>query len=372
MPVASPTSNFNLLVDTKEFIPKVLEDIQSARDSIAISMFAWAPTGPGKVIAEALKEKARHGVKVAVTLDGFGSRLFPFSEGTRLVKDLRKAGIDVKANWGLRMPWGTGKGAIDHRKIFVIDDSTAYVGGMNLSEKYYEWHDVMLRMTGAAAQAASDSFNTTWNRLGGDPSAINEGQLQQRRALKSGITQQSLPRESAHNRIDLVENKPHSDLKATREFFLQVANARNRIWIETPFIGSEKMVQALAAAARRGVDVRVVVPGPNKWKNGKVALHTTRTYYPDLLKAGAHLYEQPEMSHAKVWLIDDQSTVGSVNIDTLSEKMIYEIAAKTYSAEARQQVDELFQVDMARSRKIAPGDVKTVSKVGATLRKALL
>ena len=331
-----------LLVDTEQFVPAVLKDIAAAQKQVNVTMFSWQDDGAGRTIGEALKQKVKDGVEVNVLIDGLGSRQWPGSRYRKYIDELSDAGINVKRNWPTSAAGRDAVAAIDHRKIFEIDGRIAYLGGMNLAAKYDKWHDLMVRIEGPAAAQAGAELAGRWSDLG--------GKLGESRAavLAAGATAGAAAQGKAG--VKLLGNSPRGELAVTTEFFNMARTARKRLWVLSPYIGNKAMVEALADAARRGVDVRVAVPGPNPWKNGKIALKLTRAFYDDLVEAGVKVFEQPQMSHGKLWLSDDTANISSVNLDRRSAMFSYEIGATINDATFLKQVEQLFDRDFGRSR----------------------
>ncbi|MBC7643898.1 MAG: hypothetical protein H7123_02150 [Thermoleophilia bacterium] len=337
-----------LLVDTKQFVPAVMQDLKGAKSQINVTMFSWQDDGAGREIGDLLMRKAQAGVDVNVVIDAFGSRQWPLSRYKGYIDQMKEAGVHVVKNWRLNMPLvsddNTGVRATDHRKIFEIDGKVAYLGGMNLAKKYDEWHDTMVRIEGPAAARAGAEVLGRSKDLGGKVTAANEETLAE--GLRTNVNRGSA-------QVQIVGNSPKVELGASKEFFNLADKAKERFWVLTPFIGSNhEMIDKLVETAQRGVDVRLAVPGPNKWKNGKYALKLTRSYYSQLAAGGVKLYEQPQMSHSKLWLSDSTANISSVNIGDHSAKMDYEVGATINDPKFVGQVEALFHRDFDRSRAI--------------------
>src|SRR5262249_33679256 len=152
-------------------------------------------------------------------------------------------------------------------------------GGMNLAKNYENWHDTMVRIEGPVVGQVAAEFIGRWVDIGGKVSAQ---QRQQVLGFADGNT-----RDAGDADEMVVANSPKGDLALTDHFFERTKMAKRRIWIETPFIGSDDMIEALIDAAKRNVDVRIVVSGE---KLTPMVL-PTRTYYLDLIRAGVAVYE---------------------------------------------------------------------------------
>src|SRR6185369_1891129 len=185
----------------------------------------------------------------------------------------------------------------DHRKMIEVDNEVAYVGGMNFSKGFDQWHDLMVRAEGPVAAQGRAEFLGRWNDLGGK------------------TRPPTAPLRSAGNgEARLVANSPGGDLDNTKQYIDGINAAKQRAWVITPQIGSAKLVQPLIAAAGRGVDVRLLLPSHQaKGLAPYVTGLTSQMFYRDLVKAGVKVYEIPEMTHSKGWIVDQSATVGSFN-----------------------------------------------------------
>lgn len=345
-------NNVQLLVDSPQMAPRLFEDVRNARTVVDVSMFSWFPNGTGEQLANLLISKAKAGVEVNVQVDTEGSVQIPGTSFYRMFQRMQDAGVNIRRNPWVRVDRsGVRMLPVDHRKLAVIDGNIAYLGGMNLSAGYDDWHDTMLRIQGPAAAVAGAEFVGRWSDLGGNLSRPHE------LALEANLDR---PAPDGNIGVKIIANTPGGDEAITDEFFNLAKTAQKRLWIETPFVGSPAMVQALAGAVQRGVDVRVAVPGFFTWKAGIPTAAVTRSFFADMLTAGVKLYEQPQMTHAKMILADDLATVGSFNLTERSSHDIYEIAAQISDAGFTNQLSGLFTRDFERSRVVDPAEARSL------------
>jgi cardiolipin synthase A/B len=201
---------------------------------------------------------------------------------------------------------------INHRKIAIIDSAIAFTGGMNIADEYYRpWRDLMVRIEGYGALALEHVFLEDWY-------------------FATGI---AVPDPSPSPRCDalgadlaIVASGPDSEPWILDAYFMAVTQAKERVWIATPyFIPNQAMMEAFRTAAGRGVDVRIIVP-----RSSDVAIveWASRSYYKDLLEAKVRILEyQGPMLHAKALLCDESLiSVGSANMDSRSLKLSFEVA----------------------------------------------
>lgn len=341
-----------MLIGYDEFVPRMLEDLRSAQDVINIVEYNWEPSGPSLEVAEILKQKARAGVEVNVTTDRRGSFGIDSTADEQDVQayfdDLARAGVNVIVSdpGGNLNPLGL---FLDHRKLFDIDHRVSYTGGMGLAStpggKYDDWHDLMLRVEGPAAAQAGMEFIHHWQ--------VEGGTVSQRQFEAFG---NATPVADAHASVRMLPNTPGEGLDATDDFHRLARGPGERFWAMTPYIGDEQVQESLVAAAKAGKDVRVLVPSMESGSNGP-QLHISRTFYRDLLEAGARVYEYPTMMHAKAWLADDQLTVGSTNLsDGALDEYLELSAAVTDDPGTIAKAERMLEDDFARSRELTLDD----------------
>ncbi|HLR84688.1 MAG TPA: phospholipase D-like domain-containing protein, partial [Nocardioidaceae bacterium] len=234
------------------------------------------------------------------------------------------------------------KSGRDHRKILVIDGETAYVGGYNIGSTYAtEWRDTHIKFRGPSAWDFENAFVDFWNmqRPGGLPLLADEG------------ARTWEPRIRAHR------NTPGMLVFPIRGMYLEaIDRARDHIYItQAYFIPDREILQALLSAARRGVDVRVLVP---ERSNHVVADWMSRGFYSTLLRGGISiwLYENA-MVHAKTATIDGKwTTIGTANIDRLSLTGNYEINVEVFDEGLAEQMEKVFAADSSNARRLSIGE----------------
>jgi cardiolipin synthase A/B len=304
--------NFELLVDFHEFWPRLSEDIARAQ-SVLIQTFAFEGDSVGRQLAEALLSSSARDKRIladsftrVVLSDRF--RYSPANFGDQALKCearetqammacLKSAGVAIK----FTNPYRLSPRKLlsrNHKKLIVIDESIAYIGGINFSEHNASWHDMMLRITQEDAVTFwRRDFLSTWT--GRDQCA----QRQFDRGELFSLDGRENPR--AFDRVlDLIDS------------------ARQTIFVESPYI-TFPFYERLREAARCGVDVKIVTPAQNNWSYfaNYARLESARSGI-DL-----RLY-QSGMSHLKAMLIDDQYLIaGSSNFDYLSYRLYQEIVA---------------------------------------------
>jgi cardiolipin synthase len=240
----------------------------------------------------------------------------------------------------------------DHTKLFVFDQSTAILGGMNIGREYYsEWHDLMVRVDGPVVRTLSGEFSRAWRKAGpmGDLALLRKPAFLRRpRPLADGIALRVLRTDPAEGRYEILD--------AT---LLAIGGARKRVWIENPYFANDDVAKAVEAAARRGVDVRVIIPAAGDSPIMDAGNLATAN---GIMLAGGKIFQYPKMTHLKAMICDDWAIVGSANLDTLSMRINRELnLAFSHHPSVMELEKTVFQPDFSRSRRIRISETKDVS-----------
>jgi cardiolipin synthase len=359
LPLLAPVggSSVRLLVDEGEVLPEMLAAARAAQRSIDLTMFSLADSGAGRELIDALVERSRSGVDVRVTVDQVGSAILPVGDGRAMQRRLEDAGVEFAVN---RRIDGGRLNPVDHRKLMVVDDEVAFTGGMNFSKKFGDWHDVMVRVDGPAAARLGAHFVDRWVDLVG-PGATTR---------RTSPPPSSPAVAQAGEGVALLANFPGRDLHASDHLLENLGKARDRAWILTPTLSDPAVVDALTDAARRGVDTRVAVSGPEGWIGTRALRLVGSTYYRELVNAGVKVYEQPGMSHAKVSLVDDVASVGSLNMTRRAMLWDHELQLASDRRPFVEQVERLFETDFAASTLVDRDRANSAAhRIGETVRR---
>ena len=301
--------------------PDLLADLEKAERFIFLEFFIVRTGKMWKGVEDILVRKAAQGVDVRLIYDDFGSLLGLPSD---FVVKMERAHIRC-------IPFNPVVPLVslvmnhrDHRKIVVVDGNTAYTGGINQADEYINeeerfgyWKDAALRTEGAAVWNFTVMFLDHWNafRPSEEDYTPFMPQAESLSAQSDGV-------------IQPYGDSPLDEEALAETVYLNIINQAQRyVYIYTPyFVVGETMLEALKAAAKRGVDVRLVLPGiPDK----KLVFRLTRSYYVPLLRAGVRIYEfTPGFLHAKCYVSDDRAAVvGSINMDYRSLFLHFECGA---------------------------------------------
>src|SRR3989339_572925 len=270
----------------------MLKAISGASKSIYLEMYILADNTQSHNFFETLKQKARAGVKVKIIIDVFGSLDMPAQTGA----EIRLAGIELLffSYWLQRT----------HKKILVVDEKTAFLGGVNIHKIFHKWNDLQILIEGPIAKSVLRSFAHTYRHCGGtDPDILR-------------YDNQEIVLNKA--KLWILENW-HLKQKRflTRRYRESIINSRKSIIITTPYFAPAKwLIGELHQAVLRGVDVQIVLP---KKTDSRIMDRVNYFYLCRMHKLGVKFYLHKEMNHAKTMVVDDaEGVVGSQNIDQLS------------------------------------------------------
>ncbi|MGA8248111.1 MAG: phospholipase D-like domain-containing protein [Nocardioides sp.] len=310
----------------------MLAAIHGAQRQILFETYIWKGDDVGQRFKAALAEAAARGVEVYCIYDSFANLVVSprFKRFPDSMKVLRYPAYAA----GLR-PFDLRRYGRDHRKILVVDDAIGFVGGYNIGQAYAtEWRDTHVRITGPGVWDLKRAFADFWN-------------LNRRRRM--GASERPLLLETASTwepTIRFHRNVPRLWMFPIRSMYLEAINRASRnIWMTTAyFLPDQDFVDALTEAARRGVDVRLLIPGKS---NHVVADWISRGYFSQLLDAGVRLLRYRDaMMHAKTATIDGTwATVGTANVDRLSLSGNYEINVEIIDPRLAGSLEEIFRID---------------------------
>jgi cardiolipin synthase len=331
-------SEWKLDHDPAEIYSVMLASIRQARLSVTMETFLFWSGEVGDAFAEAFIERARAGVKVKLLLDADGSRHLK----AELLKAMRDAGCEVRLFRPFVWYQPVQYNHRTHRKLLIVDGCIGFTGGIGVADMWLGppgWLEVMLRLEGPVVGLMQGAFFENWV-IGGGTLCLDE-------KFFPWPTASSTPkhRGSAGAEGMVTASSPvWGDSQIRLLYFTAIASARARIFLASPyFLPSKDTTLALIEAARRGVDVRLLVPGP---KNDKRLLYcASRRLYGPLLKEGVKIYEyQPAMMHAKTMLVDDRwATLGSTNFDPRSFFLNSELNTSIKDAAFAEQLATFFE-----------------------------
>jgi cardiolipin synthase A/B len=279
----------------------MLADVESASRSIDIEQYIFSMDDTGQQFIDLLIKKVKAGLRIRLLCDTVGSWTFYRSQVPEL---LRNSGIEIRF-FNPVSPWRITSFMKnffrDHRKIMVIDGEIAHLGGVGIQNHMADWRDTHIRINGPLVADILRSFNTMW------------------KSLEKNIVARFKRSPQFIKNYNLLTNAPRPGQRQIYHVLInQIRNAKKYIYLTTPyFIPDIKLFRVLRLAAKRGVDVRIIVP---EVADHLFVNHARESYFTLALKAGIRIFiYKGVMMHAKTAVVDDEwATVGSFNLDSLS------------------------------------------------------
>ncbi|HYE38935.1 MAG TPA: phospholipase D-like domain-containing protein [Ramlibacter sp.] len=326
------------------FYDVLIERIGAAQRSVHFETFLWKPGELSKRLAAAFMERAQAGVAVRILLDAQGSRRIDKDTAERL----REAGCKLKF-FHKRSVYTLGVlNDRDHRKICVIDGREAFVGGhcitdewLGDAEDHVHWSDVSLWLHGPIVHSIQGAFSENWAGTTGE--------------LFVGDDVFPVLHKAGDIAIHAAFVKPENSAPAVKILHHTVlCLARERIWIQNPyFIPKREALEAMAAAVKRGVDVRVLMPAASG-SDAPMVQHAGHYHFEQMLRSGVRLFEYPHtLLHQKVMTVDRcWSAVGSTNFDDRSLDTNDEITLGILDRGLTAQLDGIFEKYVQRANEV--------------------
>ncbi|HEY8012041.1 MAG TPA: phospholipase D-like domain-containing protein [Rudaea sp.] len=347
-----------LLIDARANFDAWLTAIHAARKSILLENYIVADDAVGREFLDALVERATAGVRVCVTHDWLGCL---GNSKARFWQPLRAAGGEVRAYNPLRFDNPFGWLSRDHRKLLVVDGDASFVSGICVAQKWLgdpqngiePWRDTGVGIRGPACADIAHAFADTWAQLG------------------APLEADTLAREPAHAGdigLRVIATTPNRASLYRTDLFI-AAMARKTLWLtDAYFVGFAPYVQALCAAARDGVDVRLLVPGTS---NLKLVARLSHAGYRPLLEAGVKVYEwNGTMLHAKTAVADARwARVGSSNLNIASWLTNCEIDVAIEDAAFAQRMAAQYETDLLNATEIVLSEKRRVARSGPAVRR---
>lgn len=348
-------NRIEVLLDGPDTHAAMFAAIDAARERIDIESYIVEAEGPGAEFASRLLARRRAGVHVNFLYDGVGSWL----TSSRYFEQLSDGGIRLCEFNRPRLFSGVAARMLnlrDHRKLMVVDGRVGFIGGVNISRVYTMgssilrrpvqgtpgWRDTHLRVEGPVVRQLQRLFVDHWNRHACEPVDMpgpTAGQA-------AGTQRAALAATDAGRRPNPFYRALLGALEAARE----------RAYLTTAYlVPTRRLMRALTDAARRGVDVQMLVPGVSDFW---APLHAGRSHYAELLRAGVRLHELHEtMLHAKTCVIDGYWTsVGSSNLDWRSVLHNAEANLVVHDSTLADEMERVFRADVERALRVDAAD----------------
>lgn len=361
--VGSPlmvSNRTTLLQDGPSTYAAMFKAIAAARDNINMETYIFEDDEIGRKFAEAMIDKQKQGVQVALIYDSVGSLQTPKEffqhlrdNGVRTLEFNPVNPLEAKKGWEINQR--------DHRKLLVVDGQTAFLGGINISSVYSSgssgtrakppvdgkkgknnipWRDTQLMVEGPVVAEFQKMFLDTWSKQKGEP-------LPERKYFPAPTQKgKEVVRAIASSSDEEGGGQMYNTLLSA------IGSAETSVYFTIAYFApDEQIMKALKDAAARGVDVKIILPGKT---DSALIFYAGRSYYTELLKAGVKIYERKTaLLHSKTALIDGVwTTVGSTNLDWRSFLHNDEINAVVLSPEFGTQMNAVFERDLSESNPI--------------------
>ncbi|HEY4555315.1 MAG TPA: phospholipase D-like domain-containing protein, partial [Lysobacter sp.] len=350
-----------LLENGVEIFPAMLDSIRGARESVSLLTYVYWQGEIAETFAKELAAAARRGVKVRVLIDAFGGQQMD----SAWIEMMRTAGCEVA--WFRPLRWNM----LDrfnnrtHRKALIVDGRVAYTGGVGIAQQWTgdaqdadHWRDDHFRLEGPVVRYIQGSFAENWHEASGVVLAGRE-------------LFPELPHVGGSSMVPISTMPGDHFGGIPFTYWLMFRTAQREVLIATPYyVPDPDLEVGLVEAARRGVKVTLLIPGPHQ--ESRVVRYASYTYYRELLEAGVRIFEyQPTVMHTKLVIVDGAwALIGSPNFDSRSIELNYEIAVAVYDEAFAQRLTASFTHDLTRSREVSLDEVKRWSAF-ARLRNSL-
>lgn len=342
-------NRIELLTNGVEIFPAMLSAIEHAEQSIHMLSYIYWQGEIAREFAEALSAAAHRGVQVRLVLDAVGTS----SMDPALVDQMEDAGCEVALFNPVRW-YSLGRfNNRTHRKVLVVDGRTGFTGGVGVAQEWTgdaedsdHWRDDHFRLEGPVVRYLQGAFVENWRQATGD--------------LLTGAHMFPAIEPAGDVPMVAINTGP---VGATSQiglsYWMMFRGARDRIYVATPyFVPDPDLELGLADAARRGLDVRLLVP--NDHQDSRLVRYASQTWYGELRRADVRVYEyQPTMMHVKAVSVDREwAIVGSANFDSRSFEINFEIAVAVFDSTFVDALDASFEEDLRRAREITLEEIE--------------
>jgi phosphatidylserine/phosphatidylglycerophosphate/cardiolipin synthase-like enzyme len=334
-----PLGTTELYTEAAATWQRLLADIAAASEEILFENYILVDGAAADALVEAFRSAKANGAKIRLLIDGAGSYAMTSALRARLTPLVEFRCFHPLGWSGLLHGFRRHIMTRTHRRIVLIDDKLVWTGGLAVADGW--WHEsdapyreAMLRIDGPVVAQFRIAFESLWNE----------------ESLPAAKRQR--PGHKGEQRVLPQKAIALSCFRRTMRY--RLGKAQRRAWISTAyFIPPIRLRRALRTAAQRGVDVRLMLPGPNRHDHPAVRL-ASRRYYAQLLRNGVRLFEYlPSFQHAKTALFDDEwSVIGTPNLDRWSNMWNHEIAVDNLHLPLAQELEASFERDFARCREI--------------------
>ena len=333
-------NSFRLHIDSAQYFPRLLELIGQAKHYIIIEQYLVESGYHTSQLLNALVAAAKRNVAVLLLFDDFGAAGLSQHDRQRL----QQANIYLEFYNPIVFRRWYNNLKRDHRKLVIIDHHTGMTGGAGFTDDFdYEnnpqaWHDVMLEVSGPVINDWLNSFTSIWKQYHELPQQFTQCKpIIETNGTMSGR---------------FIVTQPPAHHGISRSVINQIQHSQQHVWLATPyFVITRKLRRELLRAAKRGVDVRLLLPSDNS--DHPWVTHAFHNYYDKLLKSGIRIFEyQQRFIHAKVVYCDQWVTIGSSNLDRWNKRWSLDANQEIDSTEFCKTVENFFNTDFTQSHEI--------------------
>ncbi|WP_152654571.1 cardiolipin synthase [Oceanobacillus sp. CFH 90083] len=336
--ILSEDNNILIFNDGHQKFNALIDDIMAAKQEINMQYYIIQPDNLGKRVRDALIAKAKEGLKVRVLYDEVGSKKLP----SAFFNELKKAGGEVRVFFPSFLKLINFRiNNRNHRKLVIIDGALSYIGGFNVGDEYLGknkkfgyWRDTHFKITGNAVNDIQVRFIMDWHQAGKD------------KTWNYKEFRFHLEKHHGTSPVQIVSSGPNSETEHLKNMYIKmILSAKESVCIQTPyFIPDTSFMDACKMALLSGVQIRIMIPCK---PDHPFVYWATWAYAGDLLEYGAEilLYENGFL-HAKTIVVDKKiASVGTMNIDSRSFRLNFEVNAITYDETVAQELYSIFKED---------------------------
>ena len=346
----SSNNDIQVYFTGKDFFPELKKEIANAKKFINMEYFIFQFDGIGKEIADLLIEKAKEGVEVNLIIDGVNLANF------RLKRYFKNTGVNLHLFFRTYIPiFNIRLNYRNHRKVTIIDNRVAFIGGMNIGDEYLGkgkigyWRDTSVKIYGDIVSSFEKEFyfslSIVKNEFLKDEKFSNEISLKYE--------------EEDGTYMQLISSGPNYEFPVIRDNYIKlIQEARKSVFIQTPyFVPDDLLLDTLKSAVLSGIDVKIMIPN----KADHPFIYWVNQYYVwELLRLGANIYRYENgFIHSKTILVDEEVvSVGTCNFDYRSFYLNFEINLNIYNKEVANSFKAQYYKDITISKKLTFADFK--------------
>ncbi|MDX1692993.1 MAG: phospholipase D-like domain-containing protein [Ketobacteraceae bacterium] len=343
-------NHFKLLINGSTFFPAIIDAIDQARETIEVELYLVESGVVANRFIDALIRASERNVTVRMLIDYVGSQRFRARDRNRL----NDHGIQLRLYNRFQTKRIFHNLARDHRKIVTIDDEVAFVGGTGISDHFSAdvladraWRELMLEIRGPVVKDWRALFERGWKQHDG-PVGLKHWRQRIYDFTQTHKKHHRLPTDQPQARVNGSRGMGSEQIKGA--LITELRKAKYAAWFASAyFYPPRKLRKAFEKAARRGVDVRLLLPGPRT--DHPSIRYAGRTYYESLLEAGVRIYEyQPSFMHMKIAVVDDWVTAGSCNFDRWNLRWNLEANQEIIDPEFANQVRDMLVEDFKSAK----------------------